>query len=287
MSLIDSNHFNVSTMKHYFSTSLIFVLFAVFCCSQKESSKESIIKNEQKTKDTILPQEIAKYPDVKSIPVPEGYKRVDVATDSYGEYLRNLKLKTENNIVYLYDGTEKGSQSVHFAVIVMDVGKADLQQCADAVMRMRAEYLYSQKKYGEIHFNFLSDGKPRYFKDYANGDMSYNKFRNYMNYVFSYANTSSLKDELKPVASIYDIQIGDIFIQKGKPYGHAITVMDVAKNDSGEVLFLLAQSYMPAQEIHVLKNFENETISPWYKIETGYDLPTPEWYFKYEDLYRF
>jgi hypothetical protein len=267
---------------------LTVILTVVFCCSQSESSQSvktpSTLKEE---KDTIVPQAIAKYPNVKSIPVPHGFKRVDVEPVSYGEFLRNLELKTENNTVYLYDGTEKGVQSVHFAVIVMDVGKADLQQCADAVMRLRAEFLYSQKRYGEIKFNFLSDGKPRYFKDYAQGDYSYKKFRSYMNYVFSYANTASLKNQLNKVTSINDIQIGDVFIQKGNPYGHAITVMDVAKNEKGEILFLLAQSYMPAQEIHILQNFEDEQLSPWYKIGIGPGLPTPEWYFTYDDLYRF
>ena len=83
------------------------------------------------------------------------------------------------------------------------------------------------------------------------------------------------------------MQIGDVFIQKGRPYGHAITVMDIAKNESGEKIFMLSQSYMPAQDIHILKNPNNEGFSPWYKLNNEDDLVTPEWTFSYEDLMRF
>ena len=188
----------------------------------------------------------------------------------------------------MYNGEPKYDQGVHFAIIKIDVGKRDLQQCADAVMRLRAEYLYSQKQYSKIHFNFLSDGKPRYFKDYANGNMSHKKFRRYMDYIFSYANTASLKKELHKVDSINDIQIGDVFIQQGRPFGHAITVMDVAINKNNEKIFMLSQSYMPAQEIHILKNPNNSKISPWYKVNiNNNELITPEWEFTYNDLRRF
>ena len=108
-----------------------------------------------------------------------------------------------------------------------------------------------------------------------------------MNYIFSYANTASLKNELKRVDNKKDIQIGDVFIQKGRPYGHAVTVMDIAKNETGEIIFLLSQSYMPAQDIHILKNPSDQSISPWYKLaETG-EFITPEWVFEFEDLMRF
>ena len=32
------------------------------------------------------------------------------------------------------------------------------------------------------------------------------------------------------------------------------------KNDNGDQVFMLAQSYMPAQDIHILKNLNNEKI---------------------------
>ena len=224
---------------------------------------------------------------VGDIPVPDGYIRVDCEENSFGAYLRNLELNTGDNTVYLYNGEKKRNQTAQFAIIKMDVGDRDLQQCADAVMRLRAEYLYHQKQFDKIHFNFLSDGKPRYYKDYAGQDTSYKKFRQYMNYIFAYANTASLSNELVPV-NLNDIEPGDVLIQKGKPYGHAVTVIDVAvNNESGEKIFMIAQSYMPAQSIHVLKNPKNTNISPWYYTDNKESIVTPEWIFSNDDLKRF
>ncbi|MCF6185141.1 MAG: DUF4846 domain-containing protein [Bacteroidales bacterium] len=271
------------------------IIIFVFSCNSQNNNKKVSEKadsntiSEEESVDTfkIKPQETAKYPDIKSIPLPKGYNRIKVDSGSFGYWLRNVKLKTDNNEVRLFDGTLKYSQNLHFAVLKFDVGKQDLQQCADAVMRLRAEYLYAQKDYKDIHFNFLSDGKPRYFTDYAGGDKSYHKFRKYMNYIFSYANTASLKKELKPVKNKLDIQPGDVFIQSGRPFGHAVTVVDVAKNKKGYIIFMLSQSYMPAEEINIVKNLNNSKISPWYNYTDTETLIIPEWEFQYSDLRRF
>ncbi|MEL6922398.1 MAG: DUF4846 domain-containing protein, partial [Bacteroidota bacterium] len=77
------------------------------------------------------------------------------------------------------------------------------------------------------------------------------------------------------------------FIQGGFP-GHAVIVVDMAENEAGEKLFLLAQSYMPAQDMHILKNPKNATASPWYALkDLSAELPTPEWNFSIADLHRF
>mgnify|MGYP001627136992 CR=1 FL=1 len=216
---------------------------------------------------------------------PENFNRIPLDSSSFGFYLRTLTLKPQGAPVTLYNGNLKANQSVHVAVINQDIDPVDLQQCADAVMRLRGEYLFQQKRFKDIHFNFLSDGKPRYFLEYAGGDLSYQKFRSYMKYIFSYANTASLKKELNTI-SIENIQPGDVFIQSGNPYGHAVTVMDVAIDANGKRLFLLAQSYMPAQETHVLKNPLNPELSPWYDAMEG-TIFTPEWRFESTDLRRF
>jgi hypothetical protein len=61
--------------------------------------------------------------------------------------------------------------------------------------------------------------------------------------------------------------------------------VDVAQHkNSGKKVFLLAQSYMPAQEIHVLKNPDDPALSPWYRLDFGETLRTPEWSFSKNDL---
>jgi len=63
--------------------------------------------------------------------------------------------------------------------------------------------------------------------------------------------------------------------------------VDMAQNPkTGQKLFLLAQSYMPAQETQILKNPNNSALSPWYELKNE-TLETPEWTFEPSDLRRF
>lgn len=222
------------------------------------------------------------------IETPPGFQRIKTDSNGYEDYLRNLPLKDTSAKVHYFNGKLKNNTSVYCAVIDMDLGKRDLQQCADAVMRLRAEYLYSSSRYSEIKFNFVSDAKPRFYMDYAKGDYTYATFRKYMDYIFSYANTRSLYDEMCRVKNFDSIEIGDVLIQKRNPYGHAVTVVDMAINlKSGEKIFLLVQSYMPAQDIHILTNPINHELSPWYSIKSENEIQTPEWLFYKKDLRRF
>ena len=107
-------------------------------------------------------------------------------------------------------------------------------------------------------------------------DGGWPNFRQYLGFVFVYAGTYSLKKELLPVSPNDPIRAGDVFIQGGFP-GHTVIVVDVAENDRKERIFLLAQSYMPAQDMHVLAG--KNAKDPWYRFPVGDVLETPEWTF--------
>ena len=86
--------------------------------------------------------------------------------------------------------------------------------------------------------------------------------------------------------NIHQAKIGDVLIQGGHP-GHAVIIVDeVEDSQTGNRLFLLAQSYMPAQEVQILNNPNNQAISPWYQLQEG-TIRTPEWTFYSSDLRRF
>lgn len=237
------------------------------------------------------------------IEVPEGFKRVKVETNSFEEYLRYLPVKPDGSPVMHYDGSQK-MRDVHVAIVDIDVGKQDLQQCADAVMRMRSEYLYKEKKYDQIHFNFTNGfrvdydkwrqgyrtvvkGNKSWWEKKAEPDNGYKSFRKYLNEVFMYAGSLSLSKEMVQVKDTHSLKAGDVFILGGTP-GHAVTVMDVAVNsDTGETIFLVSQSFMPAQDIHILRNDREPKTSPWFSLDFGEDLHTPEFIFHKSHLMRF
>lgn len=234
---------------------------------------------------------------------PTDFVRLTIPANSFGHYLQNLPLKPSNSKVHLFDGRLKYNQTVHAAVVDMDTGDSDLQQCADAVMRLRAEYLFAQKKFEEIHFK-LTNGFEMDFAKWRQGyrvrvdgnktewyatdtpSSSYESFREYLDFVFMYAGTLSLSKELN-LKQLKDLAIGDVFIQGGSP-GHAVIVVDMAVNKhTGKKVFMLAQSYMPAQEIHVLVNNNDSDLSPWYQSNIVKKLVTPEWEFGIDMLMEF
>lgn len=273
----------MGTLKAIIGT-LIITLFILTSCISKAVERA---QSSSSTQDQYAIIDTAGKTIFHRFKPPPGFKRSLMDTSSFGFYLRHLQVKPFGTPVRYYNGQLKNNQNVYLAVIDMEIGNRDLQQCADAVMRLRSEYLYASKRYQDIHFNFVSDGQPRYYEEYSKGDHSYRKFRNYLDYIFSYANTRSLSQELIGLGSMEEMQIGDVFIQTGSPFGHAVIVVDMAENQgSGEKVYMLAQSYMPAQDIHVLVNRKDPKISPWYQLR-GASIETPEWTFNPGHLKRF
>lgn len=242
---------------------------------------------------------------IYQIPLPQNYTRKEFSSNSFTHYLRHISLKPKDTPVKLYNGQLKDYQQVHYRVLDISVGKRDLQQCADAVMRLRAEYLFKTNQKDKISFNYTSGDAAIYTKWVAGYrpsikgnkvswslkakvDTSYTNFLKYMDNVFMYAGSASLSKELKS-KKMEDIEVGDVFIQGGFP-GHAVLVVDVAMNPkTNKKIFLVAQSYMPAQDIHILNNFNDDKISPWYEVPTNEadKIFTPQWTFEQSNLMSF
>lgn len=239
---------------------------------------------------------------LNEIEASEGAKRATAAPNSFGHWLRHLPLKDAGKRVKLYNGSEKPNQEPTFRIIDIDVGKKDLQQCADAVMRLRAEYLWEMDKKEEIAFNFTS-GHRASWKDWSQGirpvikgntvkfspkakkNSNYPNFRSYLDVIFTYAGTLSLSKEVKSIPA-KELVAGDFLIWGGSP-GHAMLIVDTSIGDDGNVYFLLAQSYMPAQEMHIVKNLNDSTLSPWFKVDESAEIKTPEWTFSASAYHRF
>ncbi|GHB36340.1 DUF4846 domain-containing protein [Mongoliitalea lutea] len=235
--------------------------------------------------DTFDTAELAENNSARTIyerfPAPKGYQKTKAPSGSWEAYLQDFPLLPPGSPVLDYTGKPISDQRSHVAVLDIDVGKKDLQQCADAIIRLRAEYLWNKNQEDQIAFNFTSGhtyawsayasgmrpevkGNQVSFKQTAAADNSYEAFRRYLDFVFMYAGTISLHRDMKQVNRKSEYQIGDVIVQPGSP-GHAVIIVDKAKNAKGEFIYLLAQGFTPAQSVHIVKS-GHSGISPWFKI---------------------
>jgi hypothetical protein len=268
-----------------------------------EDTPEAVTPSSPTTEDgTHLPmrEELSRYRwlsktvPVRSleaaIPPPPGFTRVAVEPGSFSTWLRGLPLRPAGTPVRNFQGGEilAGDSPLLAAVVELDVGTADLQQCADSIIRLHAEWLWSQGRKDRIAYRFTSGHLARW-TGYAAGDRaevsgtkvtwvrtgpevrSRTAFRAYLDLVFTYAGTYSLASgKNRPARE--DVQPGDFFVEGGSP-GHAVLVLDVAVNEAGERVALLGQGSIPAQDFHV---FTPGQGGPWFSLEAE-TLVTPFW----------
>lgn len=257
----------------YSKTSILLLSIFFLSCNAKSgtSTDTTSKKGPASVTDNINP-----YPFINAIPLPAGYERSKGDRNSFANWLGKVALKKDKT-VYLFNGDPKANQSAQFAVLDISTGDKDLQQCADAVMRLRAEYLFATGQYEKILFTDNEGGKYPFSQPYNKTHLL-----SYLQTVFGMCGSASLSKQLKP-ADVDSIRPGDVLIRGGFP-GHAVMVMDVAVNKEGRSIYLLAQGYMPAQDMHVLINPADENLSPWYEVDDAATIITPEYVFNRNEL---
>ena len=235
--------------------------------------------------------------------VPENFSRAEYPEGSFSKYIQQYPLKAFDAKIINYDGEEYVYQKGHVGILEVPVPSNGLQQCADALIRLQAEYLWEQNRKSEIGFNFTSghhcswtkyaegyrpkiNGNKVTFSKTASANHSEDNFYNYLNLIYMYAGTQSLYDELSKIKKVEDLEVGDMVIKPGFP-GHIVMIVDKATNANGEILFILAQGNTPAQSVHVLKNLSNTAINPWYNLELDAYLEIPTYYFDQTKFVRF
>lgn len=235
--------------------------------------------------------------------LPKGYERLYGDEASYAYYLRHLRMMEDGAVVKYFDGAVKANDHIYAGVLNVDMGLEDLQQDAELCIRLKAEYLFDRQQYDKIAFTISTRVRIPYVKwvegmQIVINDKTYwtkssteidryRTLRRYLDFIFTHADINTLLVDVQRVP-LHSIQPGDLFVQDSRP-GHAVIVLDVAEHPvTGDRIYLLAQSYRPAQIPHVLMNPENGDLSPWYSISTVSDrIPTPEYLFHKRDLRRF
>src|SRR5215210_182650 len=106
--------------------------------------------------------EAVNAPELKEV----SYTTATFNKTSWQYFLQHLPLK--EGAVLDYTGNPIADQAKAALIVNYDVGNKNLQQCADALIRLRAEYLFAAQRYQEISFHFTS-GHSFAFKAYCNG----------------------------------------------------------------------------------------------------------------------
>lgn len=237
------------------------------------------------------------------VKTPEGYTRVKYPKGSFQEFIQNYRLKPFGAKVINYDKSEYFYQSGHVGVLELSVPSNGLQQCADALIRLRSEYLWKKNQQSKVGFEFTS-GHYCSWQKYAEGyrpkvkgsKVTFHKtatrnftkanFYKYLNLIYTYSGTLSLYNELPKVTSKKNLQVGDMLVYPGTP-GHIMMIVDEAKNEAGEKRFVLAQGNTPAQSVHMLKNPNDSKMNPWYELELNAYIEVPGYYFNNAKFIRF
>jgi hypothetical protein len=236
---------------------------------------------------------------------PPGFARVAVDPASFGGWLRTLPLEAPGTPVKSYRGRVilPPDHDNLAAVVALDVGDGDLQQCADSIIRLHAEWLFASGRRDasyraasstELPFARWARGErivPRgdgiVWKPLQRPDASHASYRRWLDEVFAWANTGSLARDTQRVASS-ELRAGDFVVQAGAP-GHAVLVLDVALAADGRRALLLGQGFMPAQSFQVLRPSKGSPDGAWFVTEPGASgLETPFWpAFPWRTLRRF
>ncbi len=237
------------------------------------------------SKDSTTNDRVPNFnPSIKTIaeiPLPTGFERVTKTQGSMAAWLGQIHLKKDKTI-YLYNKKPSTHQTWPYAVLDVSVNGDGLQQCADAVMRLRSEYLFAEKNYRAISFpyangtfNFASNTSSCYTHDCL---------MKYLKNVFISCGTYTVEQVTKQVRDFSALEAGNVLVKAGSP-GHAMMVADVAVNPATkEKIYLLIQSYMPSEDIHVVMNPSNAQLGPWFKVDTGKDIRTPGYHFEKKHL---
>ncbi len=242
---------------------------------------------------------LAEHPVADTVPLdrrfdpPAGFERVAVAPDSFGAWLRTLPLRTDRTQVRAFDGRPLLRPSA--ALVALDVGTRDLQQCADTALRLHAEYLWATGRGERAAYHFTSGDESTWAKwrrgerfrvrgstvariKGKRGPQGHAGYRAWLTHTFRYAGTQSLRHDSRPVGD-RPYAAGDIFVQPGGP-GHAVILLDISEHPDGRRAALIGQGFMPAEDLHVLAARHDRVLElVWFLLPDAAHptLDTPSW----------
>lgn len=214
----------------------------------------------------------------EGFPPPAG--AAPAPAEGFGAWLAERPLRPVGTPVRSHRGDVLAMPAAR--VVDLPLVPGDLQQCADSVLRLRA--LWERELGRDPAFHYTSGYLSRW-SDWAAGKRPVvsgsrvwqggggrrgtddANWEAWLANLFTYAGTRSLAKEVRAV-TVPEVAAGDVLVAPGSP-GHAVLVMEVAREPSGAAWVLAAQGFMPAMDFHVVAG----PTGGWFRV-AGTELPT-------------
>jgi hypothetical protein len=254
-----------------FSSIIILFLFGDFAFAQSSKNQSKIAT-------------------IADITVPEGYSRIITDKNSFANWIRKLPLKPAGSNVRDFRGNifKSTDDSTVAFVINWPIAGKRLEQCMDILVRFYAEYLWNMQEQVKLslplpgrHLLKWTDWQLGYrpkFKGInfeliksTKFNSSKNNYNQYLNLIFAETHTQQFYYAY-PEINRHEVRIGDFIVKKGVK-GHAVLIVDLAKNANGNLIALIGQGDTPACEFYLL-NYK--TKNPWFPLRFDKEaLPLP------------
>ena len=219
-----------------------------------------------------------------------GFTQFAAEPESWCEWLRLLPLAAPGTPVKNYRGeiVVPGDDEHLAAVVAIDIGNRDIQQSADVILRLFAEWRWFV---GDLLMLYLSDtklelplekwragerlvfaGKQQKWvaQEPPQSKLDHAAFRAYLDSVFSSSDFRALIAESVAITP-ESLAPGAFFLHEGHP-SEVVVVLDVATSRSGERAMILMRARNPAESIHVLRPSRD---SVWFPVRTDQPLQIP------------
>jgi hypothetical protein len=230
---------------------------------------------------------------------PEGFTRTQGGGgESFGAYLRALPLKPDGAVIYLHDGTVKPDDKFEAVLDMRINNNRNRMRGIHFPLRLYAEYLFHAGQANDISFHFMSgftfdfaawaagsrlkeeeNGRVVWQAASAAADGSYESLWEYLQRLYNYANTASVRRDLLQAVRP---EAGFLFVDHG-----GAVIADMAQDAGGRTAILLLRAGDPEQEGYVVKNIKDADISPWFIIPDNGIISTPEGEYSIGELYMF
>lgn len=218
----------------------IILIFIFLSCKTNTQPQSVIIEDTIPTSNSNYSKNISKVSD---IPEPLGYKRIMYDNGTYPFFIQNLPVAKNEYVETFSKEVIHWSSEYIIDKKLLFYGQ-DLEQCADWAMRLWADYHHETNMLDNL-FLYEYSGQKTYYK---NSGMNYTTF---LKKCFSYSNSFSIKKGANEIKKS-ELCPGDMLVQnENGGIGHVSVILDIAQDATGNCLYLIGFSYMPAQQMHI------------------------------------